>query len=287
MCRLFGMSAAPNRVAATFWLIDAPDSLALQSRREPDGVGLGVFEPDGTPLVYKQPVAAYQDSGFAREAHELSAATFIAHIRYATTGGLNPRNTHPFVQDGRLLAHNGMVEGLDRLDAKLREELGTAAGDLVLGDTDSERVFALITAYARAGRDVSQAITDAVGWIAANLPVYAVNLILTTPTDLWALRYPQTHDLYVLSRAAGGERGDRHLDHASAPGTVRVRSADLAHSPSVVVATERMDEDPGWRALSPGELLHVAPGPEVSSRIVLPDPPAHPVTPRHRTTDER
>jgi len=49
-----------------------------------------------------------------------------------------------------------------------------------------------------------------------------------------------------------------------------------------VVATERMDEDPGWRALSPGELLHVAPGPEVSSRIVLPDPPAHPVTPRHR-----
>lgn len=283
MCRLFGMSAAPSRVAATFWLIDAPDSLALQSRREPDGVGLGVFEPDGTPLVYKQPVAAYRDAGFAREAHELSAATFIAHIRYATTGGLNPRNTHPFVQDGRLLAHNGMVEGLDRLDAKLREELGDAAGDLVLGDTDSERVFALITAYARAGREVGEAITDAVGWIAANLPVYAVNLILTTPTDLWALRYPHTHDLYVLSRAAGGAHGDRHLDHASAPGTVRVRSADLAQAPSVVVATERMDEDPGWRALAPGELLHVAPGPEVGSRIVLPDPPAHPVTPRHRT----
>ncbi len=41
MCRLFGLSAAPRRVTATFWLLDAPDSLAAQSRREPDGVGLG------------------------------------------------------------------------------------------------------------------------------------------------------------------------------------------------------------------------------------------------------
>jgi glutamine amidotransferase len=55
---------------------------------------------------------------------------------------------------------------------------------LVHGDTDSERVFALISAYARRGGDVGQAIVDAVGWIAANLPVYALNLILTTATDL-------------------------------------------------------------------------------------------------------
>src|SRR5262249_37580101 len=52
MCRLFGMSAAPRRVRATFWLLDAADSLAVQSRREPDGVGLGVFDADGTPRVH-------------------------------------------------------------------------------------------------------------------------------------------------------------------------------------------------------------------------------------------
>ena len=62
----------PGRVTATFWLIDAPDSLAVQSRREPDGVGLGVFEPDGTVLVHKRPIAAYQDAEFAREAREVS-----------------------------------------------------------------------------------------------------------------------------------------------------------------------------------------------------------------------
>jgi predicted glutamine amidotransferase len=275
MCRLFGMSAAPQRVRATFWLIDAPDSLALQSRKEPDGVGIGVFEPDGTPLVYKEPVAAYADTGFAREAHDLTAGTFIAHIRYATTGSLTPVNTHPFCQDGRLFAHNGMVAGLDRLDEKIRAEGGDG---LVRGDTDSERIFALITAYAREGRDPGQAIADAVGWIAAHLPVYAVNLILTTPTDLWALRYPETHKLYLLERGAGGGHGNRHLDHASAAGTVRVRSADLADVPAVVVATERMDEDPGWRLLESGELLHVGPGPQTERRIVLGEPPVHLLT---------
>lgn len=278
MCRLFGLSAAPDRIHATFWLLDAPDSLARQSRAEPDGVGLGTFAPDGTPTVYKRPIAAYEDDGFAREARELESATFIAHIRYATTGALTPPNTHPFAQDGRLLAHNGVVEGLDRLDEKIAAELGTGPETLVQGQTDSERVFALITAYARQGRDTARAILDAVGWIGANLPVFAINLVLTTPTDLWALRYPDIHDLYLLPRAPGGGSGDRHLEHASAAGTVRVRSADLARSPAVVVATERMDEDPAWQLLAPGELVHVGPGPVITSRTGALPPPAHPLT---------
>ncbi|MEU5851877.1 hypothetical protein [Saccharopolyspora shandongensis] len=40
MCRLFGLSAAPKRVQATFWLLEAPDRLTQQSRREPDRTGL-------------------------------------------------------------------------------------------------------------------------------------------------------------------------------------------------------------------------------------------------------
>jgi predicted glutamine amidotransferase len=39
MCPLFELSGAPRRVHATFWLLDAADSLAAQSRREPDGTG--------------------------------------------------------------------------------------------------------------------------------------------------------------------------------------------------------------------------------------------------------
>ncbi len=278
MCRLFGLSAAPRRVRATFWLLDASDSLAVQSRREPDGVGLGGYQPDGTPLVHKQPIAAYEDAEFAREARELTSATFIGHVRYASTGGLAPRNTHPFLQDGRFLAHNGVVNDLDRLTAKVEAVLGGPAGGLIAGDTDSERVFALITALARKGAGLGDAITEAVGWVADHLPVYAVNLVLTTPTDLWALRYPDTHRLFALVRPAGGSRGDRHLEHASASGTVRVRSGDLATAPCVVVASEPMDEDPNWRLLDPGELLHVAPGQHITTQLAIDRPPTHPLS---------
>src|SRR5947207_1620512 len=79
MCRLFGMSGGPERVAATFWLIDAPDSLAQQSRREPDGTGLGTFDERGRPVVEKQPIAAYEDQQFARAA--LSRDTRAARAR--------------------------------------------------------------------------------------------------------------------------------------------------------------------------------------------------------------
>jgi glutamine amidotransferase len=274
MCRLFGLSAAPQRVRATFWLLEAPDSLARQSRREPDGTGLGVFTEDGTPVVDKQPLAAYQDPRFVEDAKERESTTFLAHIRYASTGGLDPRNTHPFEQQGRLFAHNGVIADLPALEAALGGHR-----DLVAGDTDSERLFALITKNIDDnGGDVGAAITAAVRWVADNLPVYAVNLILTSPTELWALRYPETHDLFVLQRAAGGPHGGRHLDHASTAGRVRARSGDLAEQPAVVVASERMDEDPGWQALRPGELLHVDNRLVCTRQIVLERPPRHPLT---------
>lgn len=149
MCRLFGLHSGTDAVTATFWLLNASDSLAEQSRRNPDGTGLGVFDEHHQPRLHKQPIAAWQDADFATEAHELTGTTFVAHVRYATTGSLDIRNTHPFLQDGRIFAHNGVVEGLDVLDERLRE---VGADDLVLGQTDSERVFALITASIRARR---------------------------------------------------------------------------------------------------------------------------------------
>lgn len=114
--------------------------------------------------------------------------------------------------------------------------------------------------------------------MAANLPVFSINCVLITESDLWALRYPETHELHVLERAAGGPTGKRHLEHASAAGTIRVRSGHLASRPAVVVATEMMDEDAGWQEIQAGELLHVDSSLKVTREGVLTDPPAHPLT---------
>jgi glutamine amidotransferase len=270
MCRLFGMSGGQARVSATFWLLEAPDSLSLQSRREPDGTGLGYFDAAGHPVVEKQPLAAYEDAQFAQAAREVSSQTFVAHIRYASTGAVLAQNTHPFEQAGRLFAHNGVITALEDLE----RELGDAI-KLVHGDTDSERFFALITREIERCGDVGEGIAHAARWVAEHLPVFALNLILIAGDELWALRYPETHGLHVLERAAGGPRGNRHLDHASARGSVRVRSGDLATQPAVVVASEPMDEDPGWRALAGGELLHVDGQLHVTVSTVIDRPPAH------------
>ena len=63
MCRLFGLHAGEDPVSATFCLLDAPDSLAEQSRRNPDGTGIGTFNAAGEPVVEKQPMAAWQELG--------------------------------------------------------------------------------------------------------------------------------------------------------------------------------------------------------------------------------
>ncbi len=271
MCRLFGLHAGTRACAATFWLLDAPDSLSEQSRRNPDGTGLGVFESNGKPRLHKQPIAAWRDADFATEAHTETGTTFIAHVRYATTGSLDIRNTHPFLQDGRIFAHNGVLEGLEILDERLRE-VGT--DDLVLGQTDSERVFALITASIRAAKgDVSAGLADAMTWLAANVPIYAVNVLLSTATDMWALRYPETHQLCLLDRRDEAGAPDREFDLRTK--RIHAQSDVLCTRPSVVLATEPMDDDPRWRLLRPGELVHVDGSLQINRTMILPDPPRH------------
>jgi glutamine amidotransferase len=258
MCRLFGMSAGNERVQATFWLLNAPDSLVTQSHRNADGTGLGYFDEHEEPRIEKQPIAAFEDRQFASEARTIWSRTFVAHIRHATAGGLTMANTHPFCQQDRLFAHNGVIEDLP----KLEQHLGDARA-LVAGETDSERYFALITREIdRHEGSVDAGIRAAVAWIAGNLTVVSINFVLITATDMWALRYPETDTLYVLERPAGAE-----LKHTSSYGT-RVHSEHAREHPLVVVASERLDEDPGWREVRSGELLHVPPSLELESELL-------------------
>jgi predicted glutamine amidotransferase len=328
MCRLFGLTSGTARVRATFWLLDAPDSLEAQSHRNVDGSGIGFFDPAGEPVVDKQPEPAFADQEFIHEAKDASSSTFVAHVRWATAGGRTIQNTHPFTMGGRIMAHNGGFGELPRLD----EQLGSYAG-LVLGDTDSERYFALITQQIDAhGGDVGAGIAAAAGWIAANLPVSSLNTVVVAPGELWALRYPDQHALHILQRppgrdkAAAGKAGPHGLERptgggqagAGNPGPhglegptgggqaaagnagphglerptgggqaaagdagLHVRSATssvhvpgLGEAASVVVASERLDGEDGWRMLAPGELVHVRADLSVDCGVVLSRPPA-------------
>jgi len=269
MCRLFGLTAGPARVTATFWLLDAPDSLEAQSHRNADGSGIGFFDPAGQPVVDKQPEPAFSDQEFIREARQAESSAFVAHVRWATAGGRAMRNTHPFVMDGRVMAHNGGIGELGQLD----QELGRYASR-VLGETDSERYFALITKQTDAhGGDVGAGITAAASWIAGHLPVSSLNIVVAAPGELWALRYPEQHALHILERPAVPGSGEPGLHVRST--TSSVHAPALGDAASVVIASEELDGESGWRMLAPGELVHVRPDLSVHSRIAIPQPPAH------------
>lgn len=279
MCRLFGMNSGAEPVSATFWLLDAPDSVAVQSRRNADGSGIGFFDPAGRPVLDKQPEPAFSDMEFTREAKQATSTTFVAHVRLATAGGRTTQNTHPFAMQGRIMAHNGGFGEIARLD----EQLGPYR-ELVLGDTDSERYFALISQQIDAhGGDIGIGITAAARWIGANLPVSSLNAIVAAPGELWALRYPGQHALHIIERPAGDSNPPRTT--AASPTEVaaglHVRSATssvhvpaLQTIPTVVIASEELDGEEGWRMLAEGELVHVRPDLTVSSAVVIPDPPA-------------
>jgi glutamine amidotransferase len=261
-------------VDATFWLLDAPVSIAEQSHRNPDGYGLVTFARDGELEVVRRPVRAADDEAFAAHARDAHAAIYLAHVRYADTGPVALPNTHPFILDGRAFAHNGVVSDLEQLEARL-------GGDraLLRGQTDSERFFALMTAAIRDhDADVRAGIIATTTTLAREITLYSLNFLLVTARELWAFRYPEHNQLYVLSRVPGGPRGDQPLDEHSVHGTLRMRSREGLHRSVVVVASEPMDEDLAWDELASGELLHVGPDLAVRREIILPEPPRKPLT---------
>lgn len=271
MCRLFGLTAGDQRVKATFWLLDAPDSLDEQSHRNPDGCGVAGFDPSGHVELHKAPVAAWDDPDFGNAARSLTSTTFVAHVRHATTGVRSYENTHPFTDGDVAFAHNGALGNLNLVEEQLGEYRR-----VVHGDTDSERMFALIVKETAAhSGDLTAGIAAAVSWLASHVPVLSLNLIVVTPTDMWVLRYPLTNELYLLDRDSGGHRGDQHLHGVGQHGGIRIRSSDLRERRAIVAASEPIDENPAWQILASGELVHVNHRLEIDRHVVIDHPPRH------------
>jgi glutamine amidotransferase len=68
------------------------------------------------------------------------------------------------------------------------------------------------------------------------------------------------------------EAGARGLHVRSA--TSSIHAPELDSVPSVLVASEELDGESGWRMMEPGELVHVRADLSVRSAVVLTEPPA-------------
>lgn len=268
MCRLFALHAGDRDVAADFWLLDAPDSMARQSEINADGYGLAALTSKRGLILIRNPVEAATNQAYQAVAERLVASQMIVHLRYAATGSTSLVNTHPFSFDGRTFAHNGVLGDLDRIE----ERLG-ANRAMVMGETDSERFFALITlAIREADGDVRAGITSAVREVVENYELYSLNFLIGEIGNLWAFRYPDLNPLHILRREGGSAAETVH--HADAAGTMHLRHAAI-DTPMVIVASEKISEEPGWEEIDSGELVHIGPDLEVDRETIVSGPPKH------------
>ena len=225
------MSGGPNRVGATFWLLEAPDSLAEQSRREPDGTGLGcVRRPTGgrTSTSSRWRPTRTQDVR-ARGAGARARARSSPTSATRRPAGSRRRTPTRSSSDGRLFAHNGVIEDLERARARARRR----PMRWCTGDTDSERFFALITREIERDRRRRRAGSSAAArWVAADLPVFALNMRADhRPTSCGRCATRTCTSCCVLERGAGGPSGDRHLDARERPRLDPRPLGDLAARP--------------------------------------------------------
>ncbi len=283
MCRLFALHSGSQDVAADFWLLNAPDSIAHQSEINADGYGLAALTSNRGLILMKSPVEAASNPAYNLVAERLIASLMVVHLRYADTGGTALVNTHPFAQDGRIFAHNGVVGDLDQIEERLGQNRA-----MVQGETDSERFFALITlAIREAGGDVRVGITAAVKEIVENYELYSLNFVMGEQGNIWAFRYPEHNPLHILRREPGDGGGEGELHHVDSAGTLQLHSDDAAETPVVVISSEEISEEPGWEEVAVGELVHVGPDLAIDRETIVSGPPQHPMVLTHRAKESQ
>lgn len=271
MCRLFGMHSGQTAVSVKYWLTQAPDSMAAEGQRNPDGAGIGWFDAERRPHVVKQAGALDEDSDVLRHAVDIHARTVVSHVRDATAGQDTKANTHPFEIEATLMAHNGGFGDLAKVDAEL--------GDyrrLVTGDTDSERYAALIVKEAENhGGDIGLGILAAAQWLARHVPMYSLNTVVIRDGWLWALRYPDERALHLARRVVTPSTGAPDAGWSGSSAVAAHQVLSDRETPIVVVASERIDDADDWWMLQPGELITVDPNLTITSRLGLTSPPRH------------
>ena len=239
-----------------------PTASPSRAAASPTAPASGWFDDDGRPWVAKQPLAAYEDLLFAHEARERESRVFIAHIRYATTGGIEERNTHPFEQQGRLFAHNGVVHGLEAWSASWGRPRAGRGRDRL------RALFALVTRETERHRgDVGAGIAAAARWVAEHLPLYSHQprpRDRRRPVGAALPRHPRA----VGARARRGRPARRSAPRRGQRGRHRPRALGAPRAASGGDRRERADgRGPGLAPLAPGRAAPRGPALGVASTI--------------------
>jgi predicted glutamine amidotransferase len=270
MCRLLGIVAS-ELTEFGLVLTEAPRCLATLSREHPDGWGIAVHDAATNIAMGEEPWRLHKGTAPAADDTQFHAAAalsrghlLVAHIRQKTIGPTSLENTHPFVRDGWVFAHNGTIQHQDALRAgcsgrRLRE---------ITGETDSELFFAYVLTrlderdLVRLGDERSRdRATELIHELTSELRaarIGAFNFLLSDGHTSFAHRFGRS--LYVLER---GPR-DPVRDRRDVGSGTQLTTKWTQRRAAVFIASERITDEP-WREVSDGTLLRIdrSPAPRI------------------------
>jgi glutamine amidotransferase len=234
MCRHLAYLGPPAPLST--WLLDPAHSLVRQAWAprdmrgggtiNADGFGVGWYPaPGGPPVRYRRAVPIWGDTTLPGLAAATATTAALAAVRSATVGmPVVETAAAPFAEDRWLFSHNGIVRGWPDSMTGLAARLPVR--DLLTLDapTDTALLWALVRDRLRAGVPAADAVTGTVAEVTAAAPGSRLNLLLTDGRTL-------------VATAAG------HALSYVSDGT------------STVVASEPLDDRPGWRAVPDGHVL--------------------------------
>ena len=251
MCRLVGYLGEAETTLSSL-VLEPEHSLLVQSYApeemmsgvvNADGFGVGWYAPwsGEEPAVYRSGSPLWADRSFAGMAAKIRSSSVFAAVRSATPGlPAEESGVPPFASGRFTFMHNGAIEGFRHGPMRrLRDSLGDKAYAGLLGVTDSETVFAVALDRLGEGADPGEALDETVrrvSGVCADLGRRAtLNLALTDGRGMAFVRHSTEgpgNSLYLL------EDGER------LPG-------------GIVVASEKLDGDAGWRPVPDRHLLTV------------------------------
>ena len=260
MCRLLGrVSVVPATLA--WGVMDAPRSLLQQSnacpaQRQSDGWGVGWYKARH-PQWVKSPKPLYEESDrAARALHDSPARVAIAHIRRASNPLklsrrklLQTESAQPFAFKQYLFAHNGTLH----IPREVAASLGPAQRN-IRGVNDSEVLFHLfVKCFEETGRFCA-AYRAMVQHLQATWAACAHDGLKEPFTGLNIL-FSDGQALYAACLA--GQRRSPPRNALCSTGWPFWRMCYRTERDRGWIASEPLDDRPGWRPLGPGRCVRM------------------------------
>ncbi|MFZ1527479.1 MAG: ergothioneine biosynthesis protein EgtC [Ferruginibacter sp.] len=232
MCRHLAWVGEPRTLASL--VLEREHSLLHQSfapRHQThgvvnaDGFGVGWYVPSrAEPVRYRRAQPIWSDASFASLAPTISSGCLLAAVRDATPGfaASDESSAAPFLHDRWLFSHTGALTDWPGARRRLLSR-GLAVPEAA-APVDSALLFGVAVAAFTAGASLADGLADTIA-AAEAVGGGRLSFLATDGEHLAATSY-----------------GDPLFCHESATG--------------VILASEPLDEHPGWRRLPSHSLVH-------------------------------